>query len=519
MKFGVPTALPSPWPHLLESNDAPNEVEITSIRQFILEHQARLEILDNQAPATLSSSSRDALAYSIQRHRSILSAVRRVPPELWSEIFELLTPFTRYVGPAHAVDSPPWPLTFICRSWRDTALLNPFLWCTINIVRPTQLPLVYTHPLSSIETQLHRSAKVPLKVSVDWWGGEDAAEESLLDLLILHSSRWRTFQARIMGRDIGILGRLQGVRTHIPQLRKFSCISRTNLCYTTPEHALTGAPSLREIILADATSHCASPRFYVPWAQITRCQGVFDTRVQLEIMFAAPNLVQCTMSSTSALVQVPPPDMGIAVLPHLRRLCLDEDFVLNHISAPALEELRLEGPLDLALPFFQRSASSSESCPLTKLVLDQGWTDDAPCIILQVLKLLPALELLMMDRFPGTEPQGFWNAMTLSESESGTDCKGLCPNLTSIACPWLRDDASETLTIEAFFTMLRSRRRRHCGGLKSVRLLTFPCYKYIARFEEAQQRLAEELVGIHLPFLFHAQWDETMERCRFDYYE
>ncbi|KAJ7608225.1 hypothetical protein FB45DRAFT_690462, partial [Roridomyces roridus] len=64
---------------------------------------------------------RDALAYSIRKHSAILSAVRRMPPELWNEIFK-----------SASFAAPPWSLGLVCRSWRNVALANPYLWSYIN---------------------------------------------------------------------------------------------------------------------------------------------------------------------------------------------------------------------------------------------------------------------------------------------------------------------------------------------------------------------------------------------------
>ncbi|KAJ7636778.1 hypothetical protein FB45DRAFT_788848 [Roridomyces roridus] len=225
---------PSHWSHLLQSNDAPSEMEIPSIRQFILEAQSRLDVLDNEE----LPSERDALADSIRTHSTILSAVRRVPPELWNEIFT-----------SASLAAPPWSLGLVCRLWRDVVLANPYLWSYID-AGPRRI--------SMIETQLARSAEVPVHISGNWWNVRDADEAALLNLLLPHSHRWETFSARLMTYNAGLVPQLRGIQG---QLKEFIYINTTSLIHVSEDKILlANAPSLREIIVADENSTSASPR-------------------------------------------------------------------------------------------------------------------------------------------------------------------------------------------------------------------------------------------------------------------
>ncbi|KAJ7610219.1 hypothetical protein FB45DRAFT_1122198 [Roridomyces roridus] len=463
----------SRWSHLFLSNDAPSEMEIPAIRQFI---ESRLDALDTPIDGD-----------NIQKRTAILSAVRRVLPELWNEIF---------ISASFA--APPWSLGLICRSWREMVLASPILWSYINVA---------PRRISMIETQLARSADVPLHISGNWWNAGDADETALLDLLLPHSHRWATFSAQLMTYNAGLAPRLRGIQGRIPRLQKFVYINTTAVTHVSEDKTpLADAPSLREIILADADSTSASPRFAVPWAQITRCQGVFHIYIQFQIVFAASNLVQCTMGGTDSLSPLST-DTAIARLPQLRRLCLSAGHLLNHITAPVLQDLRLEGQLNPALPFIQRS-----SCRLTKLVLDGGWMDDSRDILLRVLELLPTLEHVVMDRFAGmnSSPTRFWEAMRLSDEGDG-----VCPSLKYLACRWIRDEEedNEDATVDAFFGALRSRRGR---GLRTVRILSNSRSPYHARLEEGRKGFLED---VDILFLSRKESDVFMRRCRVEYYE
>ncbi|KAJ7608226.1 hypothetical protein FB45DRAFT_877388 [Roridomyces roridus] len=180
--------------------------------------------------------------------------------------------------------------------------------------------------------------------------------------------------------------------------------------------------------------------------------------------------------------------------------------LLNYITASVLENLCLEGQLNPALPFIQRS-----SCRITKLVLDGGWTDDSRDIILRVLELLPTLEHLVMDRFAGmsSRPTQFWEAIRVSETGDG-----VCTNLKYLAFRWIRDgEYGEDATINVFFSAIRSRRGH---GLRMVQLLTISRSPYRSRLEEGRRDFGED---VDIVFLAQKESDAFMRRAKVDYYE
>ncbi|KAJ6595118.1 hypothetical protein DFH09DRAFT_1413043 [Mycena vulgaris] len=97
--------------HLLASNDVPLDTEITTLRKLVADEQVRVHALNAQI-----DSLRAALAQLVQErteilelvrgHKSILSPVCRMSPELLCEIFVLLPPHTRRIG-AEEIQQPP----------------------------------------------------------------------------------------------------------------------------------------------------------------------------------------------------------------------------------------------------------------------------------------------------------------------------------------------------------------------------------------------------------------------------
>ncbi|KAJ7611752.1 hypothetical protein FB45DRAFT_1119124 [Roridomyces roridus] len=453
----------SQWNHLLDSNDPPLDADIPVIRHLISEKQTRLNALNSEIRQLLSE--RKKIAHCIQRHTAIVAPIRRLPTELLSEIFSFASRlFTRrsiLVNEAEE-ECAPWILGQVCRVWRELALHSPFLWRRIALrIRPGYLT---ERALSMFEAQVIRSGTATLDIDLRWQDNP-ATGMALLDLLISHSQRWAAFRMKIESGGAGILPRLRYIHGRIPQLKKFGFSDLTRKYgEDQEEHFLSQAPCLREITLTPrkfvpSEPSGSTPRFHVPWNQITHFSGTFSAKVHLAILAVARNLVDCNLVVRNPL---PPPHSTFVVSPRLRRLCISGDScVLDHITAPSLEELTLHGD-DLLIqglpPLIDRS-----SCRLTKLVFD-GYPLD---LSTDLFRSLPCLKYLMF--MSSQLPDGFWDAMTLSDgfwdamtlSDGFWDAttfedtqSDLCPDLEAITCHWSRIHEEH---INPLHAMMRSR--------------------------------------------------------------
>ncbi|KAJ7689300.1 hypothetical protein B0H17DRAFT_1180302 [Mycena rosella] len=362
--------------HLLESNDPPLDSDISSIRRIISDSQDRRDALNIQLGLMSKLiAERDEMAECVRRHTAVLSAARRVPAEIVGEIFAATLPWTRRLGEA-TVTCAPWRLANVCRSWRASALADPFLWSSIAILRPSGgVPISDLYPLSMLESQLLRSGNVPLDVVFDPYYGDSAAEQlELIPPLILSPMRM----------------------DHFPT-----------------------APSLRKIILARFDFAWPSPPVLIPWGQITHYRGVYSVQRQLEILAEAQHLVECGLGFTTKVVRAPDPQ--IIILPHLRRLSVQNADCLSHITAPSLQHLFSFGWIDAVPSFLQRS-----SCRLTRLMLGECKSYGT---LVPLLHSLPILESLFLDATHIVPPEidSFHRTMTLSGLPSD-----ICPNLTSL---------------------------------------------------------------------------------------
>ncbi|KAJ7045142.1 hypothetical protein C8F04DRAFT_525034 [Mycena alexandri] len=219
----------------LATNDAPSEVEAKEVQRIsdeALETRLRNELqirrLQNKAgsepPIKTLTRNNSSLRRTIQRCRSILSPIRRLPPEILTHIFILTTPVEEAGNlPWHrSLEQSPWILGHICRRWRAVALTSPALWSSIVIQNiyssdddsePCSIPM--------LKAQLTRSGSYPLEVVFEYEvdGQNGYVVEKALKALAKCSSRWKSLSITAQQ-----LKRLPNIRGRVPLLEKLSVV-------------------------------------------------------------------------------------------------------------------------------------------------------------------------------------------------------------------------------------------------------------------------------------------------------
>ncbi|KAJ6585931.1 hypothetical protein B0H19DRAFT_1111035 [Mycena capillaripes] len=433
--------------HLLTSNEPPLDSEVLLIRDIISDSQSRIGPLDAQIEAlqaqirnletTLAQfvQWREETVELVRKHQSIVSPARRMPAELICDILALT--WEAYKDTANG---PPWYLGHISRFWRHSALSYPNLWSSITV--PSSKSSEGSHVLSSIEAQLERAADVPLDLY--WPSVQSEVEPRLLDLVFRHCRRWRSlhFHDPAQHRD-RMLHWLRPVDGQLDQLQMLTLVGHYGMFVAD---VFASAPNLRQVILTDGVSSCSPDRIVIPWGQITHYRGTYTAPRQLNILRAAPDLVECALGFMNVDFD---PDASVIDLPNLRRLSSDHVAVLDYLTAPILQDLLLTlGRERLAplLPFIHRS-----SCTLTRLALMELSTIDVD--VMSTLSELPSLEYLLLeyaldadiDAYDGSD----WiNAMSVSGAPSD-----ICPDLTTLVVGYT--DANQLPF--ALLEMVRSR--------------------------------------------------------------
>ncbi|KAL0571041.1 hypothetical protein V5O48_010920 [Marasmius crinis-equi] len=120
---------------VLDTNYAPSKREREEIRAMIQDPEQEIRRIDEEISRL--QARHDELSRFVTSHRMLLSPFRRLPGELWGEIFVRCLPNGSL--PVRSLAEAPLLLTGICRTWREVALNTPTLWNAVHISIPPML--------------------------------------------------------------------------------------------------------------------------------------------------------------------------------------------------------------------------------------------------------------------------------------------------------------------------------------------------------------------------------------------
>ncbi|KAK1221270.1 hypothetical protein PQX77_015930 [Marasmius sp. AFHP31] len=203
-------ALKSNFEQVLDTNYIPSASEIEHLRSLIQEPEERIQKLEERI--TLLQVERDELKRFTDRHRALLSPFRRLPPDIWGEIFVQCLPESDLNLCVCVSTKPPLLFTTVCRTWRTIALKTPRLWSSIHIflpgLHPGQMGNDHCRMMETkkegVKSWLDRSGSLPLTISVSMSFSRSLALGStsddtgsgshtkFMDFLVGYSRRWRT---------------------------------------------------------------------------------------------------------------------------------------------------------------------------------------------------------------------------------------------------------------------------------------------------------------------------------------
>ncbi|KIM86045.1 hypothetical protein PILCRDRAFT_816588 [Piloderma croceum F 1598] len=157
----------SPFQHRLNTNYVPSEEERHVIAQIVTEQDKRISHIDKEIHRLhllLQPLLRDkGEVHAFQEaHRQLLSPSRRIPPELWGEVFVHCLPADKFLN--IDVQEAPMLLVQVSSSWRSIALSTPRLWNSLSVRRRNGMVLASQSTL--ISTWLGRSGNLPLSIEI-----------------------------------------------------------------------------------------------------------------------------------------------------------------------------------------------------------------------------------------------------------------------------------------------------------------------------------------------------------------
>ncbi|KAF9005718.1 hypothetical protein BDZ89DRAFT_1234616 [Hymenopellis radicata] len=297
-----------------------------------------------------------------ERVQSMDSAVRRLPQEIWQEVFLFVRAHGEWVDIFDLRDSV-YTVGQVCQQWRRA---SPRLWSRILVLvsRLVDVP----------QGESHLRTGSRLDFGLDCGRRIVSAPETharMLSVLMQHSSRWRSAEFSEMSLKDAVL--LENVRGHVPQLES---ITLSEVCW----------------------ERAGSERI------VTSAFEIAPKLVRVDLHFVTlEQLTTVDLYCTSALdvfdwPAPPPSEAPRSVYPNVTSLRVVEgDSGLNFISLPNLIDLNvgmdhsdlIQGLLPCVIGLLQHSR-----CRLTSLHLHHAKWDEK---LLGVLfGLVPDLETLLI---------------------------------------------------------------------------------------------------------------------------
>ncbi|KAG7091877.1 hypothetical protein E1B28_008278 [Marasmius oreades] len=356
------------------------------------------EVEINKLKATILSleNRRDLLKYKMDRYRSLLSPIHRLPTEVLENIFKH---DARAVQVRARVVPKIVSLSMVCGRWREVICSTPSLWANIDLdverldnYASTDDDI--THLTYVLQLFLARSRSAPLNLDLFIPSSEPVHRTTkLLDVLAPSMNRWRVICLNA-STEIFEHPAFQLLPQRLPSLQHVTLVSPS-------EHYINlfnKCPSLTslELDFCQETPY----RFEREWPGIKTLDISLNpsssTAFVSSFLKVCPNMERLTVWTSATRPELE----SLIVLPRLKSLTCNGPHILSlfqYLSLPNMSTMTLDiddGEWDVQsfAEFLSRS-----SCNITHLTLEPPYssTDYAP--VLSFLRLLPTVQELHLD--------------------------------------------------------------------------------------------------------------------------
>lgn len=433
------TARASRLNHIFLTNELPSEPEAVEIRHILDLANDELMVLEAGGP-------QEMLETLATKCRTALSCVRRVPPELVSEIFAMCVP-------SHVDDKQPWStldmacvpwvLARVSSSWRAVAISQPELWAYIKIdLEEMERDGKIEPPLGILEIALERSGSIPLRVFFhDSYRPTGRAQEMLASLMS-HSHRWNQMSLFVSFPHLHLTNQVRGCLPLLQYLNIGAYGANTFALFDGFELA----PMLREVFLRDEWE-----AVQLPWVQLTSLCG--ETMIcPKPTIRRCPELLRCHF-------EFPRGPFGRIFEPvtrheKLQHLEMNVVGLLKDLFLPSLQELHMTGREQFArnlglLADFSRHSGSS----LRVFTWGDATIID-PTMFKTILENIPnliRLEIGVPSRAPWSMKANILVPLTITHSSH------VLPKLESVTIRFDSTDVIIQPVIGPFLDMVESR--------------------------------------------------------------
>ncbi|KAJ7483566.1 hypothetical protein FB451DRAFT_1364454 [Mycena latifolia] len=445
---------------LFTTNEPPGDSDLPFIHSVVSTAGARLAVLDKDISQLrdrlkqLEEEHASLLAYHTQ-NTAILSPLRRMPPEVLTEIFAWTLPSVAQALNRSNFDlaGSPWVLTHISSRWRAISISSPSLWSLVAI----NGSLIRARHLSAMVTVQIQRART---IKIHFYGSASTSvhpQVEMFQLLSEYSARWEELCLSLTSNLAPLLPTL---RNRLPSLRRLwiqwespgsqAGVDRID-CFST-------APSLVDAGIWNEYRPVAIP---LCAHQLTRYQLDAPWATHQSILELALNLVEARVQISFDDEFWPDTD-DLIDLVHLRRLFVSDVGALQYLRTPALQEISLyirreDHPIRHLEPFIVRS-----SCHIRTLCLRGFPSADE---VTEILHKLPSIT-----KFRGIlrDSQQFTTLMSQFTLVEPVGHAAVAPQLRSLDFELLDD---HYLDHPAFLEMLKSRWKAEGSAFNATTLL------------------------------------------------
>lgn len=292
--------------------------------------------------ATLGRHREDP-SYKVTQVAESHSPCQRLPPELWSRIFQYCLPEGEtYVRPD--VMGAPLLMCRVCRLWREVAISTPSIWSSLSIHRNLRKrPHAYL-----LQAWVQRSQAVPLSLEVYLSAPSNQPchfhhDHSILQVVISCAERWQNLRLNVTNDCL-----LQSIFDRpMPSLQTIElssncAIGQLAICPTL-------APQLRTVSLLTAPLDFRP--LSLPWSALNRLSSRHWAEVDshLEVLRRCPNLefarlhlLQAHHPRTSGCPPLLLEKVRILEIAALNGCAMS--VILDRLVLPSVSELHLDVP-------------------------------------------------------------------------------------------------------------------------------------------------------------------------------
>ncbi|KAJ6501969.1 hypothetical protein C8R45DRAFT_974975 [Mycena sanguinolenta] len=315
---------------LLEQRERTKQSSKADIERFIEESELKITSLEFQISALVDLRDRERTC--VAALRNLIAPICTLPVESLVEIFELSIRDSTHVADVFRV-------AHVCTHWRQVAHGTPRLW-----TRPMGIELRRCKEQAyedAWKAWLVRSA--PLSVPVSLVLADKPID--VPDEILRTSPRWRTLRLDVPGyTSLSFVRQLaESAFDSLEDLDLGSLVFDEDEPTPSESLSFTTIPRLRTLSMGIPSNAIS---IIMPWAQLTDLTLACGDHIIFNILAQCTNLIKAHLSINGW--DILPEARDILPLNHMRTLLVlffgsTVHFMpfLNHLSAPALEELRL----------------------------------------------------------------------------------------------------------------------------------------------------------------------------------